>query len=216
MHLTELEIATFIEKKSSKKQREKVLNHLSSCTKCYDEFAEVYEIINNSAQQDSSLSFRENYIRKAENFVGNVPQAKSHFAYGKKSQVKRLALAFTIAAFAISIILFQTKAGSKSVKYRSANNVTTLHLLTPEDLSVTNSNQLNFSWSSIRGTKYYILKIYDTIGNTVFEKSITNIHIQLTKETKLLAGKKYLWQVSALLNNGKKIGSKLYAFTFKK
>ena len=209
MHLTEIEIATFIEKKSNRKQRENILKHLSSCTKCYDEFAEVYEIINNTTQQ-SSLSLNENYIKKAEKLVGNAPQTKKHFTYGNK----RVALAFTIAAFAISIILFQTKLGDKSVKYRSANNAVTLRLLTPKDLFVTNSNQLNFRWSSIRKTKYYVFKLYDAIGNTVWKKSIKNIHIDLTKNVKLIAGKKYLWQVSAFLDNGKKINSKLYAFTY--
>ncbi len=215
MHLTELEIASFIEKKSNGKQRKKVLNHLNNCQKCYDEFAECFDIFNNP-EYNRYHSNSANFIKKAENLVGNVHHAKNHFKKKRKFGTKYFALAFTIAAFGISILLFQTKIDNTNIKYRSANSLITLRLFTPEDLAVTNSKQLNFRWSSIRETNYYILKISDEVGNTVLEKSTKNIHIKLTGKTKLVIGKKYLWQVQSILNNGEKIASKLYAFTYKK
>jgi len=213
MHLTELEIAAFIEKKSSKKQREKVLNHLSICEECYDNFAEVCEILKDM-EKFSPQNIGVDYIKKAENLVINTPHIEKNYTNKIKLGFKKYAFVLAVVAFGLSILLFKTEFNVTSVKYRSANNITTLQLLTPQDLSVNNLKQLKFRWKSIRESKYYLFKLYDTIGNTVWEKSTKNIHIELTKKVKLTAGKKYLWQVIAFLDNGKKISSKLYAFTY--
>jgi len=215
MHLTELEIAAFIDKKSNKKQREKVLEHLQICSRCYTEFIESYNIVNGDVRQDL-LAVTSDHLKVAENLVRKTALKNKLNNRKRNSKIRKFSFAILVLSFIISTLVFKTKLNNTKVEYRSKVSTQQLTLYNPADLSVIDSQHLNFNWSSIRGTNYYIFKIYDTIGDIVFEKPVKSIYIKLTNKLNLARGKKYLWQVIALSNSGKKVGSQLYVFTFKK
>ncbi len=214
MHLTELEIASFIDKKSSKKNRSKVLKHLSVCEDCYNSFAEVYEIIN-EYKTKVPVAFNTQYLSKAYNLVPNKKDT-SHFIERKNFfLIKKYALAFTVVAFIFSLTFFENKLNSDHENYRIVENSSALHLFLPEDLSTINSNKIIFRWQTIQKSNYYQLRLYDSIGNTIWSKSTKNIHLELPKNIKLIRHTDYLWQVTAVLENGEKISSNLHAFNYK-
>lgn len=91
---------------------------------------------------------------------------------------------------------------------------TPLRLLDPTNRSIVNSDELQFSWTSVTHASSYTILLLNARGDILWEQKTTEVKLTLPKEILLQPSGTYFWQVECLLEQGGSIVSDMTSFSF--
>ncbi|NIO49562.1 MAG: hypothetical protein GTN73_09050 [Candidatus Aminicenantes bacterium] len=210
------EIISFFISKTSEKQRSKIIDHITKCSFCAQEF----ELMLQTQRKE----------RKLIEEIGNLLQSKENIAAIKKRAGKKInhtnerlklffprlswKYAIILAGVAILISTFLFFQNIRKREYRGPN-FSRVHLIEPINGKYSKS-LLVFKWNEFKDSEYYIVELFDeTLFQIWKSNKISKNQALLPAEVanSLNTNKIYFWMVTAFLLDGKKIESEIEEFT---
>ena len=187
--------------KASRREREKITSHISRCSSC----AREVDFILKTFREENKLFRRLDAVM--ETAKPNVFFPRPTWKYATVLIPAILIISFTITFLLQTLERSQLRGKSDSyIILEQPRNK-----LTPEEI--------NFQWSKIPTSEYYILEIFDKTLYPIWQsnkiiKNKTSPPMELIN--RLCRGESYFWMVTAFLPDGTKIESSLADFTVKK
>lgn len=202
--LTPEEIVNFFISKVSYKQKTKIIDHISHCSYCYQEFEFTIQ----------TLRGKKKLIEE----IGNVLQANRAVSTPKtRRKIFPLLLSWKYVAPIIGAVIiissFIVILNLEKAEYRGPH-LTQVELIEPSDGRYRRAS-LVFRWNEFKNSEYYILELFNETLYPVWksDKIYENQAILPDKIAKSLKeDKTYFWMITAFLSKGKKIESKLAEF----
>lgn len=198
----------------SEKQKTKIIDHISCCHYCSQEF----EFILNTKRQEKKLigEIEDLFHSAAETISANTEEKRHRFSWPKLSWKYVSLLAFLTAIIAsLFVIIFIFHQHQK--EYRSQYQMS-FKLIQPLNNKYSKSS-LTFEWQKIERADYYLLELFDQSLMPVWKsKKIHKTKIFLPRNIvdSLKENKMYFWMVTAYFPDGQKIESRIEAFTLTK
>jgi hypothetical protein len=203
---------------SSNKEATELIDHISRCSLCFSEFEFILDVLRHEKE----------FIRDVE--TGLADQGKPN--HQKESGLKILGWrlgwrtlfprfswcgALIVAGlFFVGIFVTRSILFHPTEKYR-AGSLTAVELVQPAGGRVSKA-ALFFKWKKVDRSEYYILELFDQALAPIWKSDkITEESAALSKEliTSLEVNRPYFWTVTAYLNNGEKVPSRLEKFVLK-
>lgn len=210
------EIISFFKSKTSEKQRSRIIDHITKCSSCAQEF----EFILQTQREEGKLI----------EGIGNLLQSKENIAAIKKRAGKKINLtderlklffprlswkyAIILAGVAIIISTFLVFQNIGKREYRGPD-LSQVRLIEPIDGKYSKS-LLVFKWNEFKDSEYYIIELFDeTLFQIWKSNKISKNQALLPAEVakSLNTNKTYFWMVTAFLPDGRKIESEIEEFT---
>jgi hypothetical protein len=193
--------------KLKRKERNKVISHISRCHHCAEEEKLILDIIRRESD----------FIEEAANHLRSQPHAESKnpFPFFSRFALKPISAALFLIAF--SGLLFFIIPRFKAISDIRRGNPTSIVLTHPANKTI-GSNRYEFTWQGPKETKYYIIEVYDSSLELIWTSgSIETKRIAFPDDLmrNIKANQPYFWGVSAILKNYTKIKSKLAEFKIK-
>ena len=182
--------------KKSKKEKTRIIDHITSCYHCAREFEFIIK----------ALRYEKEMNHVAQNIIVTKQMETSppRFSWRLASIIAVVSLLFIIPS--ISILL----NSYKGQKYR-ASAISQLKLIQPKEKYISNSS-LFFQWEHVKDSEYYTFELYDeTLYQIWSSNKISNNKFMLNKDisSKLVLNKTYFWMITAFFPNGSKMESQL-------
>lgn len=211
------EIIRLFRLKVSEKQKTKIIDHLTECPLCLEEFEFLLET--------------QRYIKKLDLKIKQLIESRKSQSEDKKENIfsskgKRVLAFFprfswiyaSLAAGAVLILLaasffFVKIKTSEKQQYRSIQQHR-IYLIAPVNQSYLKST-LIFKWSEAKGSDYYIVEIFDETLFPFWKSSQIPYNYLIPSKsllTNFKVNKTYFWMVTAFLSDGKKVESRLEEF----
>lgn len=187
------------------KRKAKILNHVSHCFHCAQEF----DYILNTLREEAELN---QGIRKT---VFGTSTNKS-----QPSSSRTLLKLVPAVAVLLVVIISMSYFGIRYIQDREFRSLraSPLKLEYPIDRSIV-ANNLVFKWAKITKVNHYIIEVFDESLLPIW-KSEDLYSTQKKPPPELLRkldkNKSYFWMVTAILSDGKKLESHLEGFSIKK
>jgi hypothetical protein len=183
-HLSDSEIAGFLDNDLTADQREVVLAHMEGCAECRQATADVSRMAH--AYHDSQVS---------------EPGAR---VAGKNRRRMSAAILVTAAAASIAVVVVSriSENSDSASAVRSAPEALPdarprLHVIGPADDAVVSASSLVFSWRS-SGADVYRLSVSDETGAPVLVRETQDTLVSLAGTPALPTRVFYLWRVDAI------------------
>jgi len=214
-------IANSFNSKSSEKQKTKILNHITTCHYCCQEFKFILQILRN----EKKINKNADTLRLSKKEIASLEKRAAVILYDLKKREKSFFPILSwkygsllLAAIAISIILIifiktDLFRFMESHKQRG-ETISQIKLILPirERYS---KNSLFFKWSEFIGSDYYIIELFDETLALLWksDKIYNNYYVPHKELTEnLTENRTYFWIVKAYLINGEKVESPLAEF----
>ena len=208
-------IIHFFKRRTSEKQKTKLLDHITNCCFCAREFQLILNILRNERKlknelealilpKNLNLSLDKSIHGKTLKFQEKQKRPIPIFSW------KYLSLFVGIVIIVLSEIFFKNQT-NKEIRVIDSQQI---HLLEPSKGEYSKS-QLIFRWSEFKGSNYYLLEIFDETLFPIWKsnKIISNFYLLPDKVVQnLKSNKTYFWMVKAFLPNGRKVESNLQNF----
>lgn len=216
-------IINFFNSKSLEKQKFKIIDHITTCSYCLQEFEFILQTLRYKLKINEEISDflnTEKVIstirKKSDILVSDLKKRQSPFFPKLSWKYGSLLLGGVAAAIILIIIFFKPDIIRIPVKNQQrSETITQIKLIEPIGAKYSTSS-LSFKWRKLNDSDYYILELFDESLIPVWksEKILKN-HYTLPKNAikNLDENKVYFWMVTAFLSNGKKIESTLEEFT---
>lgn len=210
------DIISFFKPKTSEKQRSRIIDHITKCFFCAQEFEFILQIQREEEKLiegiGKSLQSKENieFIKKGAGKNSNHSSKRPKLFFPRLSW--KYALPLLLVAVIISTLLVFQNLGKR--EYRGPDLIK-VRLIEPINGKYSKS-LLVFRWNEFKNSEYYILELYDEALYQIWksDKIIKNKIILPPEVTKSLdTNKTYFWMVTAFLPDGKKIESEIEEFT---
>ncbi len=210
------EIINFFRLKLSEKQKMKIINHITHCYYCAQEF----EFILQTLRYEGKLSEEIGNLIRHEKDKTTLKTRSGKIALNSRKKKKifipvlsRKYAILPVAALLIisALIIFQR---SEKQEFRGTN-LNQVQLIEPIDGKYSKS-QLVFRWNELKDTEYYILELFGETLLPVWKSNrISKNRAALPNELvkKLSINKTYLWMVIAFLHDGRNVESEMEEFT---
>jgi len=195
----------FSKSKFSKKQKSKIIDHITQCSYCVQEFEFILQI----------LKDEKNLIEE----IGKVLRTEREplTTRGKKRMFLPILSWKYVSLFVGAIIIIFTVIIFTNLEKREYRgiNLKQIYLIEPVNKKYSKSS-LIFKWDSVKSSEYYILELFDQTLYPVWKSQKifkTQVVLPLEIVTQLKENKTYFWMVTAFLHQGEKIESLLEKFT---
>jgi len=210
------EIISFFKSKTSEKQKSRIIEHITKCSSCAQEFEFMLQTRREEGKLIGGIG---KLLQSKENITAIKKRAGkkiNHTNERRKSFLPRLSWKYALplagVAIIISAFLFFQNLGKR--EYRGPD-LSKIRLIEPISGKYSKS-LLVFKWNESKDSEYYILELFD---ETLFQiwksdkitKNQTILPAELAKS--LNTNKTYFWMVTAFLPDGKKIESEIEEFT---
>jgi hypothetical protein len=209
------EIISFFKSKTSEKQRSKIIDHITKCSSCTQEFEFILQIrreegklaegIGKLLQSKENIAFIKKRAGKKNNYLSEV----------RKPFLSRLSWKYALPLVCVAIIIsallvFQNKGKRE---YRGPD-LSKIRLVKPINGKYSKS-LLVFKWNESEYSEYYILELFDETLSQIWKsdkisKNQAILPAELVKN--LSTNKKYFWMITAFLPDGRKIESEIEEF----
>lgn len=209
------EIISFFKSKTSEKQRSRIIDHITKCSSCAQEFE---FILQTQREEGKLIEGIGKLLQSKENITATKKRAGKKINYlnvRRKSFFPRLPwkYALILAGFAIIISTFFVFQNIGKMEYRGAD-LSRVHLNEPINGKYSKS-LLVFKWNEFKDSEYYIIELFD---ETLFQiwksskiyKNQATLPAEIAK--RLNINKTYFWMVTAFLPDGRKIESEIEEF----
>jgi hypothetical protein len=209
------EIVSFFKSKTSEKQKSRVINHITKCSSCAQEFefmlqtrreeGKLIEVIGKLLQSEKNIATIKKRGGKKINYLNERRRSFFHRLSWK--------YAFILAGVAIIISTFFVFQNIGKREYRGPD-LSRVHLIEPINGKYSKS-LLVFKWNEFKDSEYYIIELFD---ETLFQiwksskiyKNQATLPAQVAKS--LSINKTYFWMVTAFLPDERKIESEIEEF----
>jgi len=210
------EIINFFKSKLSEKQKIKIIDHMTNCYCCAQEFEFILQTLRDEKKLNEEIG---KLLQSKENITAIRKRAKRNISNtGKMKKIFfpilswKYVLLLIGAIIIISALVTFQNLGKR--EYRGTN-LTQVHLIEPINGKYSKSS-LVFKWNEFKDSEYYILELFDeTLFQIWKSNKIFKNHVILPTEiAKMLNENKiYFWMVTAFLTDGIKIESEIEEFT---
>lgn len=210
------EIINFFRAKLSEKQKTNIIDHITHCYYCAQEFEFILQTLRYEGKLSEEIG---NLIRHENDKTTLKTRAKKiPLNSGKKQKIfiPVLSWKYALLPFAalliISALIFFPR--SEKEEFRGAN-LNQVQLVEPIDGKYSKS-QLVFRWKKLKDSDYYILELFNETLLPVWKSNrISKNRVILPTELvkKLSINKTYLWMVTAFFPDGRRIESEMEEFT---
>ena len=199
------DLIKFCRSKLSEKQKSKIIDHITHCSYCVQEFERILQI----------LKDEKNLIEE----IGKVLRDKGDpLITRRKKKIffpilswKYVSLFVGAIIITFTIIIFNNL---EKREYRGPN-LRQIYLIEPVNKKHSKSS-LIFKWDSVKSSEYYILELFGQTLYPVWKSQRifkTQVALPLEIVNRLKENKTYFWMVTAFLHQGRKIESRLEKFT---
>lgn len=210
------EIINFFRAKLSEKQKTNIIDHITHCYYCAQEFEFILQTLRYEGKLNEEIG---NLIRSENDKTTLKTRAKKiPLNSGKKQKIfiPVLSWKYALLPFAalliISALIFFPRSEKKEFRGANLNQV---QLVEPIDGKYSKS-QLVFRWKKLKDSDYYILELFNETLLPVWKSNrISKNRVILPTELvkKLSINKTYLWMVTAFFPDGRRIESEMEEFT---
>lgn len=205
--------------KLSEKKKSQIIDHVSQCYYCYQEF----EFILHTLREEKKLQHDFGDLLHKKNKGYAALKIKNDKNIDRKKMKGRPFLTFLSRKYAslflgilliisVVLILLFIRTGEKK-DYRGAY-LTPIRLIEP--LKGKHSKSiLKFRWVEIKGSDYYIIELFDETLRPIWKSGKIFKNYTLLPENirdGLKENRKYFWILSAYFPDGKKIESRIESF----
>jgi hypothetical protein len=221
-HSKKIPIKVFLDE-TPEEEKSELLDHIFSCSKCYDEFIHLKEVWLKGGQildgrEEQNLSRRDALrLKKLATQEIRAIKPPGHSRPGLLSHPKRLAAAAVTIIVIVSVALFVQFGRLDRSGLERRINETTFSVIAP--WGKTSEPVLKFRWEPQSRAEHYTLEILDIALDSIFKKDgIETTEYVLPERVydSLLEGKTYFWKVTAVLENRQEIESEFAKFIIKK
>lgn len=177
-HLTNEELAAYLDGAAGPEETARVLAHLDTCESCREETADLLRLLHRRSRQK---------VRRLA-----VP----------------LAAAAAVAGVLLVGSSLHQQTGRPGAALRaspaatSAEALAKIHVLAPVSGSIVLPDSLRFAWGAVEEGAVYRLTLTDESGEPVWVQETSGTSLRLPRETELVPGRTYFWFVDVLLANG--------------
>lgn len=207
MHLTETQIALFLEKKLSPGETRETKTHIAECSSCAQMLADVYRL-SGSLKSLPVPDIDKEKLHKAEGLVQNSTSSI------KKSSVPKFAFAGFAVIIIGAIIISLLNSEQQPSRFRSNSNAEISIGLQPADESILTSSGLNFKWKSIPRSIAYRFLLYKETGIMIGNFLVRDTLFVLPGSVILQSNTKYLWRIEIIFPDETRQRSGLFVFTY--
>ena len=228
------DLAKAFDAKASEKQKTKIINHISECHDCAEEFGILRQIFKTSREMEKEMGKHlstEEQIQAAINKANltlsktKTPQQSFQIPF-RKPLPKYLSWAAALVVLLVGTILIVKWPGFLSEKHEQRGaEKTGIFLIQPKaEKSIVKPlkgeirEPLIFKWEKYPETEYYILKLYNEALIPLYEsEKIVDNKLKFPSEVleELPVNKTYFWMVTAFAGPEKKAESDLQNFQLK-
>jgi hypothetical protein len=209
------DIISFFKSKAPEKQRSRIINHITKCSSCAQEFEFMLQTRREEGKLIEGIG---QLLQSKENIAAITKRAGKKTNYlneGRKSFFPRLSwkYAFMLAGVSIIISTFFVFLNRGKREYRGSD-LSRVHLIEPINGKYS-KYFLVFKWNEFNSSEYYIIELFD---ETLFQiwksnkisKNQAFLPAKIAK--RLNINKTYFWMVTSFLPDGKKIESGIEEF----
>lgn len=209
------ELVNFFRAKLSKKRVDKIVDHITNCRCCAQEF----ECILSISREEKKFVEEIGKIVQFETDGAALKKRFDKIHMTKKKFIKPIFLklmwkyAFIFFGVAIFLSVFIIFKSTEKIEYRGENPYK-LYLIEPKDSQYAKLPLL-FKWNKVKDSNYYVLELFDETLYPVWKSdNIFENNIFLPKEiaNNMIKNKVYFWMVTACLFDGKKVESEMGQF----
>lgn len=212
-HLTENQIASFIDNKLDASERLSIIEHIVQCDKCYDELLETYTILKNK-NEESELQLDKRIRKEALSLGLKTSGGPGSLNFNFRKNRIKFSFGLILTAIVI-VVIFNLNRNENRKQFRDSRANLVLNVITPQESASIDESMLLFEWEKLENVLTYRIKVYNELGNVLVDTSIERNSINLTGKINISKSSKYFWDVGAVYNNGQVITSRLNAFTIK-
>jgi len=216
------DIINLLRAKLSEKQKSKIIDHITSCYFCSQEFEFILQTLRQEKKlknEIENLNLNEKRIpltqKKQETKKPDSPKKISSFYPAWSWKYAPILLGFALIIFLIfSLVIFRNH---EKKNYRSTAH-TQIKLIKPIK-GIYQKSLLEFRWEEIRSVDYFILELFDESLKPIWKSNrIYNNNIVLPKKfiANLPGDNMYFWMVTAYFPDGKMIESRIEDFVLTK
>lgn len=201
-----IKIMNFFRGKLSERQKTKIIDHITNCPCCLEEFDFILktlrfklrkelEDLNSSEEAEDLSSLR----LKIYDILCELKNRQKPSLF--KLSFNYVSIGVILALLVGSILLF-FRTGAKNIDEKTqlrGEKKQMIELVGPLPAKI-HSDSLLFKWKKVKGCKYYILELYDEKLNLIWKSGkISRNRLKLPHEVKngLKDNKKYFWSVAA-------------------
>jgi hypothetical protein len=197
---------------ASESEKAKVVDHITTCSLCHEEF-ELF--LNISREERRLLEGLEESLQPKKKYVGRIRDVfrKS----GLRLPWKYVSVPL-LAALSLMIVYFAARSFiTKSEPEERGRLLGPIRLISPEH-DVVNHAPLVFKWEELKPADYAIIEIFDESLLLIWKSQKIHDHLYelpLDAKEKIKKDKHYFWMVTAIMPDGSKIESSLKEFVIR-
>jgi hypothetical protein len=201
-------LVLFVRSKMAGRDQKKFLNHATKCSYCLQEVRSLLDITKAENKFILEMSKLRNSASLAER-----PQARPlarPWSWNTVSAVSAIVLLAAIATY--SVLHFSSRSDFR--RGPTAN----IHLILPAEKAVSFA-ELRFVWDVLPKAKHYVIEAFDASLDLVWRSEpITGHEFNPPREVsrKFSPNETYFWMVTAVLEGGNKIKSRMSEFSIRK
>ena len=212
MHLTEYEIAKYLDGKANPEEVERIQRHISSCVDCLSLVASSYRLVK-SLEKAPKLKPDKKIYAKVKEFVKSPakPVSFSSIRFSLPVQFALILIAVLATVFVIYKLNFMGVSG-----FRGGEVNPKALLVEPADNAVVSGKVVTFRWRKLPDVIWYNFKVYRVDGTIVANLLLKKNFVNVSPDTIFTDGTRYLWKVEAVFKNGAHSSSRLRFFVYKK
>lgn len=205
-------IAECLQGQSSKRIKKNLIEHITSCRYCFEEFQLILEI----QREEKKLIQKLNEFFIEHSKKKGAKRKRIYFPFFQKSRIWAFS-ACTVLVLGVGLALYIIFIGELKPKFRGTD-IGHIKLIQPVQ-NKTTKTPIVFHWGKLENAEYYILELFD-------EKLFPIWKSQKNRENKILLpvnitetlspGKSYYWLITGFVPGERKFESSLEQFQIKK
>ncbi len=208
-------LKTSFSPETSEKQKTNIIDHVTNCYFCAQEFQLIFYILRCEKKINNELFGLLHPKNATCSAKRDIKKSVSKSAKTKKyfQPFFNLKYAYILFGTAVLILTFAVLKNTNNGEYRTID-FKRIHLVEPLNKKLSKSSLL-FKWNEYKDSNYYVLDLFDETLLPIWRsKKIFKDFIFLPKEIvkSLDKNKNYYWMITAFLPNGKKVESNIEGF----
>jgi len=191
----------------SKRKRARVIEHAANCANCSQTLKKILEL---SQRIDA-------FAEEARPYVKNLKRQRLFDRIVAWSWIsKRVPAAITAALIGVVILGLLALKTTTHFSTRDVSTNLLINLVSPVNTVLT-MEDIQFKWERIARTKHYIVELFDKSLGLIWRSDpiLDNTATYSGGDQKLGPGKNFYWMVTAVMEDDRKIRSKLAEFSIK-
>lgn len=210
------EIINFFRFKLSEKQKSNIINHITHCYYCAQEF----EFILQTLRYEGKLSEEIRNLIQQEKDETRLKTRSGKISLNSRKKKKifipvlswKYAILPVAALLIISFLIFFQRSEKQGFRGANLNQVQLIESINGKY----SKSQLVFRWNKLKDSEYYIFELFGETLLPVWKSNRISINRAVLPNElikKLSINNTYLWMVTAFLHDGRSVKSEMEEFT---